>query len=68
VVVSGRTPATVEQKRSFDLFRHSSKDVTVLTFDELLEKLREILRLMSSTGVMAAQPLGVAEAADDQKL
>lgn len=68
VVVAGRTPAAVEQKRSFDLFRHSSKDVTVLTFDELLEKLREILRLMSSTGALAAQPLGVAEAADDQEV
>ena len=40
----------------------------MLTFDELLEKLREILRLMSSTGALAAQPLGVAEAADDQEV
>lgn len=47
IVIAGKVPATIQEKRSLDLFRHSSKDVVVVTFDELLEKLREILRLMA---------------------
>lgn len=48
VVIAGMAPLTIEEKRSFDLFRHSSKDVVVVTFDELLAKLKEILRLMTA--------------------
>ncbi len=68
LVIAGTTPEAVGQKRSFDLFRHSSKDVAVVTFDELLEKLREILRLMSSTPAVTTSRPGVAEASDDQEL
>lgn len=53
IVIAGTAPATIQEKRSLDLFRNSSRDVVVVTFDELLEKLREILRLMS-----AAAPAG----------
>ena len=48
IVISGTTPKTALEKRSFDIFKHSSKDVTVVTFDELLDKLRELLRLIST--------------------
>lgn len=48
VVVIGTTPSSREQRRSFDLFRDAVKNVAVLTFDELLERIRELRRLMSS--------------------
>jgi len=48
IVIAGTAPATIQEKRSLDLFRHSSRDVVVVTFDELLDKLREILRLMTA--------------------
>lgn len=52
IVVVGTLPTDDAQIRSLDIFRHSSKDVSVVTFDELLEKLKELHRLMS-TGVPA---------------
>lgn len=48
IVIAGTVPASIQEKRSLDLFRHSSKDVVVVTFDELVEKLREILQLMTA--------------------
>lgn len=48
IVVVGTLPTDAAQIRSLDLFRHSSKDVSVVTFDELLEKLKELHRLMSA--------------------
>ncbi|WP_173025545.1 Shedu immune nuclease family protein [Acidovorax sp. SRB_14] len=48
IVIAGTAPGTIQEKRSLDLFRHSSRDVVVVTFDELLDKLREILRLMTA--------------------
>jgi hypothetical protein len=47
LVIAGRDPDTQEKRRSLDLFRNASKDVAVITFDELLEKLRAIHRLLS---------------------
>jgi hypothetical protein len=54
-VIAGTAPTTIQEKRSLDLFRHSSRDVVVVTFDELLDKLREILRLMTA-GVPGPAP------------
>lgn len=56
IVIAGTVPATIQEKRSLDLFRHSSKDVVVVTFDELLNKLREILRLMTTGRAQPATP------------
>ncbi|MCW0422138.1 Shedu immune nuclease family protein [Xanthomonas sacchari] len=56
IVIAGIAPTTIQEKRSLDLFRHSSKDVAVITFDELLEKLREILRLMTGGTAESAAP------------
>lgn len=47
LVVAGRNAAEADKRRSLDLFRNATKDVAVVTFDELLEKLRAIHRLMS---------------------
>lgn len=41
-LVIGRTPDGDDQKKSFELFRRNSKDVEIVTFDELLEKLRQL--------------------------
>jgi hypothetical protein len=49
IVVVGALPKDAAQVRSLDLFRHSSKDVAVVTFDELLEKLKELHRLTSAS-------------------
>ena len=42
VVVAGRTPADAARLASFEMYRTSLKDVRVLTFDELLLKLRAL--------------------------
>ncbi|MFD2249288.1 hypothetical protein FHS82_003049 [Pseudochelatococcus lubricantis] len=41
-LVIGRAPDGDDQKKSFELFRRNSKDVEIVTFDELLEKLRQL--------------------------
>jgi hypothetical protein len=48
IVVAGMTPETDDERKSFELFRNSSKDVSIVTFDETLEKLREVRRVMGS--------------------
>lgn len=60
IVIAGTAPTVMQEKRSLDLFRHSSKDVVVVTFDELLDKLREILRLMTAGGHGPAPTLAPA--------
>jgi hypothetical protein len=44
VVVAGRMPTEGPQRRSFEVFRNACKDVDVITFDELLGKLRLLLQ------------------------
>jgi hypothetical protein len=53
LVIAGSNPDTSERRRSLDLFRNATKDVAVVTFDELLEKLKAIHGLMS--GAQSAQ-------------
>lgn len=43
VVIAGRLPAIEAQRRSFEVFRNACKDVEIVTFDELLDKLRLLL-------------------------
>ncbi len=50
MVIAGRDPDTQDKRRSLDLFRNATKDVVVITFDELLDKLRAIHRLISQPG------------------
>ncbi|HGN1512279.1 Shedu anti-phage system protein SduA domain-containing protein [Pseudomonas nitroreducens] len=42
-VIAGATPSGEEQRRCFHIFRHACKDVEVVTFDELLAKLKLLL-------------------------
>ncbi|GAB4166269.1 MAG: hypothetical protein Fur0039_02950 [Rhodocyclaceae bacterium] len=41
-LVIGQTPDGDDRKKSFELFRRNSKDVEIVTFDELLEKLKQL--------------------------
>jgi hypothetical protein len=42
VLIIGTIPEVKEQKKSFELFRHNSKDIKIVTFDELLTKLNDV--------------------------
>lgn len=46
IVIVGTVPSEKAEKKSLDLFRNATKDVVIITFDELLGKLREIQRIM----------------------
>ena len=41
-LVVGTTPEGEDRQKSFELFRRNSKDVEIVTFDELLEKLKQL--------------------------
>ncbi len=41
-LLAGRMPAEDDRVRSFEIFRHNSKDVVVMTFDELLSKVEHL--------------------------
>lgn len=48
-LVIGKTPDGDDQKKSFELFRRNSKDVEIVTFDELLEKLKQLSSFLRTT-------------------
>ena len=41
-LIIGQMPRMDEKKKSFEMFRRNSKDVEIVTFDELLEKLKQL--------------------------
>lgn len=47
-LVIGKTPDGDDRKKSFELFRRNSKDVEIVTFDELLEKLKQLSTFLRS--------------------
>jgi len=49
VVIAGKTPVEEAQCRSFELFRNACKNVEVVTFDELLAKLKLLRDLLTPT-------------------
>ncbi|MFZ3019789.1 MAG: Shedu immune nuclease family protein [Gallionella sp.] len=56
IVIVGTSPAQRDEKKSLELLRNSTKDVTIVTFDELLEKLKEIKRVFSAADDSAPKP------------
>ena len=46
-LIIGRMPPETDQIRSFELFRGNSKNVEIITFDELLEKIKELREFLS---------------------
>jgi hypothetical protein len=55
VVIAGRTPPEGARRRSFEVFRNACKDIEIVTYDELLEKLRLLERHLTSSPA-TAQP------------
>jgi hypothetical protein len=55
VLVIGKTPEGDEGKKSFELFRANSKDITIVTFDELLAKLKLLHEFLVSNAPEAQQ-------------
>ncbi|HBY85874.1 MAG TPA: DUF4263 domain-containing protein [Colwellia sp.] len=51
VLIIGTMPDDLEKQKSIDIFRRNSRDVEVITFDELLEKLKLLHRLLSTNEV-----------------
>ena len=47
-LIIGTIPEGNEQKKSFELFRRNSKDVEIITFDELQEKLKQLRDFLKS--------------------
>ncbi len=46
-LVIGTIPTEKEEQKSFELFRGNSKDVQIITFDELLENLTQLKELLA---------------------
>lgn len=55
VLIIGTMPEGPDRHKSFELFRANSKDVSVFTFDELVEKLRQLQRFLSERSPEAQQ-------------
>ena len=60
-LIVGLLPDTDEEKASFELFRGNSKDVGIITFDELLEKLKILKQLLESPNPVASTGHGPSD-------
>ncbi|QDC37278.1 Shedu immune nuclease family protein [Sphingobium fuliginis] len=49
LVIAGRDPTAPAERKSFELLRNGLKDVTVVTFDELLAKLRALHEFLGTS-------------------
>jgi hypothetical protein len=47
LVIIGTMPSDPDQKKSLELFRNNINDVIIVTFDELLEKLKNLYKFLS---------------------
>lgn len=56
IVVAGRSPTEIAHQKSFELMRNSMVDVVVMTFDELLERLRMIQVALTPPTLKASGP------------
>lgn len=50
-LIIGQTPKGTDEQKSFELFRRNSKDVQIVTFDELLEKLKQLHSFLETKAV-----------------
>jgi len=48
VLVIGITPTEIDMQKSFELFRGNSKDISIITFDELYAKLKQLHIFLSA--------------------
>lgn len=54
-LIIGITPSGDDRLKSFELFRRNSKDVEIVTFDELLEKLKQLHDFLKTEAVPSSQ-------------
>jgi hypothetical protein len=54
LVIAGRRPEAKVKLKSLELFRNSLKSVTIVTYDELLDKLRHLLEFLREPSVSPA--------------
>lgn len=47
-LIIGTIPSDEDRLKSFELFRGNSKDVEIVTFDELSEKLKQLRNFLTS--------------------
>lgn len=64
LVIIGSDPKTDDEKKSFEMFRRDLRQVAVVTFDEMLLKLKTILEFLKSDLPVATA--AVDDTADDQ--
>lgn len=57
IVIAGRVPDDEDRRKSFELFRGNLRDVLVVTFDELLHKLKALYEFLQANPVEGASPL-----------
>lgn len=48
ILVIGTMPSDDEEKKSFEIYRRNSKNVQIITFDELLLKLKQLHQFLGS--------------------
>lgn len=48
ILVIGTLPEGQDQIKSFELFRNNLKDVKIITFDELIQKMKDIYSILQS--------------------
>ena len=63
-VIVGKMPEDEDRVRAFELIRGNSKDVDVVTYDELLEKVRRVRDDLDSSEAANTEDLGLAEYGD----
>ena len=51
ILIAGTTAEGRDDRRSFELFRGALKDVSIVTFDELLAKLRAVANVLRQADV-----------------
>ncbi|EWS66386.1 hypothetical protein Y695_00346 [Hydrogenophaga sp. T4] len=64
VVLIGRTPTTKADREAFEAFRNAMKDVAVITFDELLLRLRYLNEALAAQQALPA-PLSTPDSPDE---
>ncbi len=55
-LIIGTMPEGNDKKKSFELFRRNSKDVEIVTFDELLEKIKQLRDFLKSEETVSPLP------------
>lgn len=56
VVIIGRSPTDNHEKKSFEFIRNSLKDVQIITYDEMLDKVKQIYQLFIAGKAKEEEP------------